>query len=213
MDWSEVLTRETLQHYAGSRSYTAGVKYARDGAVTGLVASEQMLTALVQGTETYRVQLEIDPEGDLIADCSCPYGAEGHFCKHCVAVGIAWLEDASSAEGTSVPTHEAFQKYLEKQEKATLIALLLEQIYKDTDLQNHILLKIAQASPHAPDLNTFRKTIRRTFAISDYLEYREVYGYVQGISTVIQSLRELLESGSALETRQLTEYALEELYE
>src|SRR5262245_40510464 len=103
MDWSEALTRETLQHYAGSRSYAAGVKYARDGAVTGLVASEQTLTALVQGTETYRVRLEMAPEGDLIAYCSCPYGAEGHFCKHCVAVGIAWLEDISSAEATSVP--------------------------------------------------------------------------------------------------------------
>ncbi len=213
MNWNEVLTPEKLQHYAGSRSYAAGVEYAHAGAVTGLVASEHALTAFVQGTETYEVTLEVDAEGDLLADCSCPYGAEGNFCKHCVAVGIAWREDAVSAEGTSVPTWTAFQEYLEKQEKATLVALLLEQVRKDTNLQNHLLLKIAQAAPDAPDMNAFRKTIRRTFAVSGFLEYGEVYDYVSGIETVLQSLRALLKSGFALETRQLTEYALGELYE
>ena len=213
MNWSEVLTLEKLQRYAGDRSYTAGVAYAREGAVTGLMVSEYTLTALVQGTEIYEVELEIDSDGDLIGDCSCPYGAEGNFCKHCVAVGIAWLEDVSSASGATVPAQQAFQEYLEKQDKATLIALLLEQIHKDTHLQNHLLLKIAQASPNAPDIKAFQKTIRRAFAVSGYLEYAEVYDYVRGVETVIQSLQALQESGFAQETRQLTEYALEELGE
>ena len=87
-----------------------------------------------------------------------------------------------------MPTPDEFQEYLEKQEKATLVALLLEQVRKDTNLQNHLLLKIAQAAPDAPNMNAFRKTIRRAFAVSGFLEYGEVYEYVRGIETVIQSL-------------------------
>jgi len=74
MEWSEVLTREKLQQYAGNRSYSAGVDYAREGTVSGLMVSNDSITAYVQGTETYEVQIEYNQDGDLIAECSCPYG-------------------------------------------------------------------------------------------------------------------------------------------
>jgi uncharacterized Zn finger protein len=39
--------------------------------------------AKVQGTRPYRVELWIE-EGDLEYSCTCPVGADGEFCKHCV---------------------------------------------------------------------------------------------------------------------------------
>lgn len=45
----------------------------------------------MQGAERYRVRLEL-AGGELERSCTCPVGREGLFCKHCVAVGLAWLE-------------------------------------------------------------------------------------------------------------------------
>jgi len=49
------------------------------------------LVAQVTGKQAYRVSIWIN--GDRLGYvCSCPAGADGDFCKHCVAVAIAWVE-------------------------------------------------------------------------------------------------------------------------
>jgi len=211
MKWSEVLTREKLQQYAGNRSYAAGIDYAREGTVSGLMVSNDSITAYVQGTETYEVQIEYNQDGDLIAECSCPYGEEGNFCKHCVAVGIAWLDSPNSSAENAAPTREGYREFLEKQDKAYLVTLLLEQIRKDAELQNRLALKIAQSQSTTPDLTSYRRTIKRTIAVSGYLDYGETHAYARGVDSVTLSLAELCESGFAMEARQLVEYALDEL--
>ncbi|WP_425394068.1 SWIM zinc finger family protein [Actinokineospora inagensis] len=48
------------------------------------------VTATVDGIRTYRVRLDVTPKG-LHGRCSCPYGADGVFCTHCVAAVAASL--------------------------------------------------------------------------------------------------------------------------
>ena len=123
---THLLTRESLRRLAGARSYALGEEYHADGLVSGLVQDGDTLAAQVHGTQTYRVKLRA--MGDrLDFDCSCPFAAEGAFCKHCVAVGLAWLSGAASGDKTTSVTMDDVRAYLQGQEKESLISLMVEQ--------------------------------------------------------------------------------------
>lgn len=55
--------------------------------------------ATVRGTRDYRVTLWVE-DGDLASSCTCPVGGDGLFCKHCVAVALAYRAGCRSTVET-----------------------------------------------------------------------------------------------------------------
>lgn len=92
---AEILDCELLRRIAGTRSFERGKDYFAHGAVRGLVEHEGTVTATVDGSRRYRVKLWAD-EGTVDYSCTCPVGGDGGFCKHCVAVGLAFLQSAAA---------------------------------------------------------------------------------------------------------------------
>ena len=88
-------TEADLRGLAGPRSFERGLRYA--GRVADLDISGTQVSATVSGTDDYEVILVPGAAG-LQWDCSCPFGQEGFFCKHCVAVGLAVLEPGARDE-------------------------------------------------------------------------------------------------------------------
>src|SRR5262249_54313011 len=89
------VTEADLRSAAGERSFERGTGYLR--AVSGIEAVGNQVMATVSGSADYLVVLTLpDPAAGtrLRGECGCPYGQEGFFCKHCVAVGLAILRDA-----------------------------------------------------------------------------------------------------------------------
>lgn len=208
--WKQALTREILRENAGGRSFAAGKAYFEDGHVLDLQVTAQAITAKVQGTERYQVRLDLEDDGDFVYDCSCPYANEGNFCKHCVAVGLAWL-DSSFGEAATVSGPNSLQTYLDTLEKEQLVSLLLREANRDADLNNRLLLQAAQSTLRGTDMSAYKKSIDRAFRIQGYLDYDDRDGYVDDGEEIVVSLRELLEDGLASETRQLAEYAIQKL--
>lgn len=63
-----------------------GEMYFYDGAVQELHKTEHGYQAIVEGTEDYEVEIEIE-EGEVCEMyCSCPYAEDGSHCKHMAAV-------------------------------------------------------------------------------------------------------------------------------
>ncbi|WBB80372.1 SWIM zinc finger family protein [Micromonospora sp. WMMD882] len=94
-----------LRRRAGNTSYVRGIGYVNE--VDGLSLSPTAVTATVQGTGTYQVWLG-ERGGRLVGECSCPWGQEGHFCKHCVAVGLTALNAVPAAPvASAVPAAPA----------------------------------------------------------------------------------------------------------
>ena len=63
-----------------------GEMYYYDGAVLELHKTEHGYQAIVEGTEDYEVEIEIE-EGEVCEMyCSCPYAEDGSHCKHMAAV-------------------------------------------------------------------------------------------------------------------------------
>ena len=63
-----------------------GWRYARSGAVHHIIRKNDVIEAVVEGTEYYKVKINYDGRFVLDAYCSCPYAADGNYCKHMAAV-------------------------------------------------------------------------------------------------------------------------------
>lgn len=116
-----------LWRLAGKRSYERGEAYV--DAVTGLRRTDRGVRATVHGSEPYRVSLDW-ADGPLTGRCSCPYAQEGNFCKHCVAVGLCWM-DSDEQDFDDDPPTEQIRAYLMTLEHSALVELLCEQAAQD----------------------------------------------------------------------------------
>jgi len=96
-------TEVDLEELAGSRSFGRGREYVE--AVANVRDLPNGVVATVHGSDAYQVRL-YDTDGELDGECDCPYGEQGNFCKHSVAVGLRLLRRSSvtsvaSTGGTS----------------------------------------------------------------------------------------------------------------
>jgi len=168
---------------------------------------------MVSGTYEYHVTLW-KTGSQLDYSCSCPLGDEEVFCKHCVAVGLAWL--AGSGIGntpkrktqSSTITMDEVRAFLERQEKSTLVHLLMDRAMEDDRLRERLLMKTARATPQGVDLATFRRAIDHAVHPRGFVEYASMWEYTRGIEEVVESIKELLSEGYASEAIELTEYGL-----
>lgn len=86
-------TEADLRNAASLPSYERGIGYLSQ--VEDLEADGTRITATVYGNDAYQVELTFGERG-VEGDCTCPFGEEGNFCKHCVAVGLVALKAATA---------------------------------------------------------------------------------------------------------------------
>ncbi len=210
-----LLTRRRLRQLASGRSFERGETYFRERRVLSLVQRAGALTATVRGAEDYSVRLGA-ADGALRFHCSCPVGGDGEFCKHQVAVALAWLADRQAAEdaegetaGTAVVKLDDVQPWLLQQEKSTLAAWLLEAAERDPRLRERLLRQAARATNRRADFSAYRRAIDRATPNGAFVAYDEAGGFTDNLrETAIEPLRELLQEGHAGEVIALAEHAL-----
>ncbi len=92
-DWKDLFQEHILDR---------GESYYFDGAVLELHKTEHGYHAVVEGTEDYEVDIEM--EGGRVCEmyCSCPYAEDGNNCKHMAAV----LFEIEEQNGEDILTEE-----------------------------------------------------------------------------------------------------------
>ncbi|OFV96008.1 MAG: hypothetical protein A3F68_09800, partial [Acidobacteria bacterium RIFCSPLOWO2_12_FULL_54_10] len=209
----KALDARILHRMADARSFERGEEYFAAGRVGSLADYEGTLTAKVRGTHTYSVKLWTDA-GQLEYSCTCPVGDDGAFCKHCVAVGLAWL--AKGTEKTfrrkrtaPVVTMDDVRAYLAGLDQDVLADMLVEQAMDDDRLRRRLFLKAAKKGPKGFDLATYRQAIDSAVDHDGSVDYWSARDYARGIEEAIDSIAELLKEGYAAQVIELAEYALE----
>lgn len=204
------LTKDILYQKTDSRSFSRGEAYFANGQVDGLKEYQGTITAKVYGTDDYRVKLW-EKGGKIGYSCDCPIGIEGAFCKHCVAVGLAWISSNENLESTkgSVVDMGDIGKWLDSQDKSTLVEMLMQQVLEDDRLHQKLLIKAATHNAQALDLAVYRQAIDAAVDSRGFIEYREVPEYAAGISTAIEGIEDILDGGYASAAIELLEYAIE----
>ncbi|MFF3859436.1 SWIM zinc finger domain-containing protein [Streptomyces sp. NPDC002209] len=207
-------TEEDLRRLAGTRSFERGVGCLP--AVSRLEIGYESITAIVHGGDAYEVELAEDGDGRLGGWCDCPYGREGNFCKHCVAVGLAVLERAESApqqRSAAASRSRLLDAWLESRTREELAALVREQLAGDRGLRRRLELRAATAGE---DTAVVRERIlslldTRSFARYGYVEYADAHAYAQQAAEAVTALRALTAGGRAADAVEAAREALRAL--
>jgi uncharacterized Zn finger protein len=205
-----------LRALAGMRSFERGLGYL--DAVSGLEVGEHSVTAVVHGTDVYEVELTLGGDDGPSGWCDCPYGQEGNFCKHCVAVGLTMLRRAKTIPHQQVAARtraSGLEAWLTALSRDELLALVREQIAEDRRLRRRLELRAAVARS---DTGTVRDRILalidpRPFARYGYVEHADASGYAQQVAEAAAALRALTADGQAVQALGLAEEAIRVLGE
>src|SRR5215469_16782904 len=149
MPVSPPFTEADVRLAAGPRSFERGLDYL--DAVEDLEISDMEVTASVYGNSEYTVHLIFGNQG-LGGSCTCPYGQDGFFCKHCVAVALSVLEI-----GEDLPRHveatraqrQALEAWLQSLSKEELLAELRGLLDEDRELRQRFELRAAAMNTDA----------------------------------------------------------------
>ncbi|MFD7553252.1 SWIM zinc finger domain-containing protein [Streptomyces sp. NPDC059835] len=207
-------TEKDLRRLAGARSFERGLGYL--SAVARLEVGDEAITATVDGTDAYEVELTEDEHSGLTGWCDCPYGREGNFCKHCVAVGMTVLGQAGSVPGrrsAAATRTRLLDGWLESRTREELLALVREQLADDRDLRRRLELRAAAAGE---DTGIVRERVlrlldTRPFARYGYVEYADAHAYGRQAAEAVTALRALTASGRAADAVEVTREALRAL--
>lgn len=215
----EHVTPETLRLRAGDRTYRRGRDYADEGRVVDLAEDGPVITGAVEGTLDYEVVLEAE-DGDLVGTCDCPMGENGAFCKHLVALGLAWLAQAGEpadpgprapVRGRPQPrriTTEDVRSHLAAMDHGALVDLVVAQAERDDLLRERLALLVAMAEAEGAGADLVSRAIDKALRAPDFLRYADVYGYVLGIHGAIDLVEDMLRTGQAVTVIEMCEHAL-----
>ncbi|GCD95180.1 SWIM zinc finger family protein [Embleya hyalina] len=188
-------TAEDLLAAAGSKSYGRGEGYL--DAVANLAEDDPgVVTAVVYGNDTYGVVLEYGADG-LAGNCDCPYGDQGHFCKHCVAVGLTFLRSVENRPADEPGAHTFdLRAYLASLDPHELVDLLDEAAHNDPDLRRRLALRAARTDAGGgPDIAAIREHLGRSLRTYGYLDRHGAHTYAGAVADIAETLRELSDGG------------------
>ncbi|MFD4714225.1 SWIM zinc finger domain-containing protein [Streptomyces sp. NPDC058430] len=210
-------SEDELRTLAGARSFERGVGYL--DAVSGLEVGDSAVIARVHGSDIYEVELTLgEGTGTGVSGwCDCPYGQEGNFCKHCVAVGLTVLRQAAIPRQRAAARARAsgLEAWLAQLSRDELVALVQEQAARDRELRRRLELRAAAA--HS-DVDTLRERVLalvdpRPFERFGYVEYADARGYARQVDEAADALRALTAGGQAAQAAALAEETIRKLGE
>ncbi|MDA8522211.1 SWIM zinc finger family protein [Acidovorax sp. NCPPB 4044] len=233
--WLSCLSDAALQRMSGSAVFGRGRTYAVSGAIETLEASaprpgeQAALAAVVHGTQAYRVRVWIDADDELDGACNCPHAQEGNFCKHLVALSLAWRAEqggeaapsdpeaarkvtaAAKRAHTQAERREALHRFVGQQTARDLAERLWSWAERDSDLMADLKAWAAEQQAE-DDPKALRGAITDLLKVrGDGLDWRESVAYARRAARVPAMLRPWLgRDPDAL--RDLCEHALRRLY-
>lgn len=235
--WLPLLSDAALRQLSGAAVFARGQAYAASGAIETLEepapapapGEQAALQAVVHGTQAYQVRAWIDEDDELDGECDCPHAQDGNFCKHLVALCLAWRSEqggeatAPDAQAASKVTaaarrartqashREVLRRFVQAQTAQALAERLWTWAENDRTLMAD--LKAWQAEHSAgSDTKALRGAIGDMLRLrGDYLDWHEMPTYIGRARRVLPLLRPWLQRDPA-ELRTLCEHALRSLY-
>jgi len=201
---------EPLIKLAGQRAYDRGVAYHQEGRVTRLSVVGDRITARVDGTEIYDVQLRKTPRG-FDGGCTCPASEGFDFCKHCVAVALAAeARDAVMQSTDTEAPEQRIRAYLSGLPEEELIEIVLDALAEAPELESRLLMQ-ADAAAGALDAKRLKKMITAAMPLRDLWDYRQVALYFERAEACISGIESIAPSLAAADLLAVVRHAFTRL--
>ncbi|BBZ55205.1 SWIM zinc finger family protein [Mycolicibacterium phocaicum] len=201
------LSETSLFNMAGDLIFARGEDYIRY--VRGLRITKSKAYASIQAKRVY--QVELDWSGPLPDGvCTCPHNADGNFCKHLVAVGLAAIDSGRVAvDDPADATLEAVVQAMDVDELRKLVLTLAQQ---DGGVRRLLEIRATAASgDEAPAQAEFEAYVRNTLEFRGYVDYRRSFEVAEAVGDMLDELEDHLNNGAAEVVRPALLLALTEL--
>jgi uncharacterized Zn finger protein len=205
------LNDAVLRRLAGAEVYRWGTEYKRR--VVSCEATGAELNCVVRGSRDYRVALRAD-EGVLDYACDCAEGAQGAFCKHCVAAGLAWLDQgrkpkkAGRAKRGRKLTLADAGEILRSEHVADLVSTLLVWAQDDRTLRERLIFHAARLAGNEDAVATVGSALKDAIRVRGFVFYGQSHAYARKVNSAIDEVERLLRQGHAAAVAELCESAL-----
>lgn len=207
------LSETRLLDMAGERVYARGEGYVRY--VRGLRTTGVKAYASIQAKNVYTV--ELDWSGSrLDGYCTCRHHADGNFCKHLVAVGLAAIDSgrADVDDTTSEMGESGLEEILQSMNVDELRELVMTLALRDGAVRRMLEVRATAASgDDGPAQAEFEDYVRDSLMFRGFADYRESFVVAEVASEVLDELENHLNGGAAEVVRPALLYALTTLRE
>ncbi len=179
-----LLTASRIRSLASPTTIQRGQDYYARNRVQSLSNTFTGIRAYILGQRVYSVELSaIGKELDF--DCTCPIGEQGDFCKHCVAVAIAFLNDPPPEDVFPI---EELRAQLTAEPPARLAELILEWAADNEQLQNSLYsYQAVLAGPDAA-IAALRRALVKALRESPH----DFPTYAEAVHTALDPIEKLL---------------------
>lgn len=200
-----------LRRLAGRGTFQRGLQLLADGHVRKLDVEGGRVEATVEGTDVYRVELWGGGK-ELGYRCTCESSADGSFCRHMVAAGLAAIARTTTPPKPPAPTvtKDDVRAHLLTLDKEKLVDILMLRTEWDPQLRDQLFVEAAKgrSSNGALDVRALKETLDRAIETGGYIDWRGASSYARGVDTAIDALVELFEQGHDADLLELVEYTL-----
>lgn len=201
-----------------------GLDYYEKGQVVSLEETADGYLALVQGSEDYTVQIEINQEQVADMTCTCPYAADGKYCKHMAAVLYQIEEEKAEVEkekghilggdnprkSRKAELEEAVAAIPEKQ----LRELMVSWAGADISLYNQIIMQYAPVTERRM-VGLKRQVERIGYEYSDrsgFINYYQASDYADALSDLLnKTIHPLIKQNCRMEAFELVNCVVQEI--
>ena len=191
------LSETTLLKVAGDLVYARGEDYVRY--VRGLRTTDFKAYASIQAKNVY--QVELDWSGPLPdGSCTCPHHADGNFCKHLVATGLAAIDTGRVAvDDTVTRTAEAaLETVVQAMDVDELRELVMTLAQRDDGVRRMLEIRATAASGDgAHAAAEFEAYVRNTLTFRGFVDYRRSFEVAEAASEMLDELENHLNNGAA----------------
>lgn len=187
------LSERALLEVAGDRGYARGEDYVRY--VRGLRITAEKAYASVQAKRVYAVELDWSgPQPDGF--CTCPHAADGHFCKHLVAVGLAVIDSGAVDDVSRAAS--ALEATVQAMDVDELREFVMTLARRDGEVRRMLEVRATAASGDDTTAKAeFESYVRNALEFRGFVDYRESYAVAEAASQVLDELERHLNDGSA----------------
>jgi uncharacterized Zn finger protein len=204
---SALFDRKMIKSAAGAAVFERGLGYFENGRVAVKTADDKRITAVVSGTEDYRVELSAG--GTLSGTCACRAREDSDVCKHMVAAALAANNLPAGKEGSPVQKKSNLSVFLESLPRERLIAIIIDNAERHPDIERALeLAAMAGGRSGAEILDFFRRALKKAIKIRSFVEYRQAGAWAKGVEEVLEAIAPLIQDGHGEAVLTLAEEAL-----
>src|SRR6266511_4171035 len=215
LDW------DTIVDLAGSLYLQRGRDYLEDGRVGPIRDTDDAIEATVQGEHSYAVRVSLDGSR-IVSDCTCPIGETGAFCKHCVALSLAWLRPPAGGldavprartrrRATVGEEADTVGPFLAGLDREALVELITSEMDRDEGLAARVGLRAAVAAPDDEAVPELEHAVDRATRVRGILRYHDVPAFARDVHETVEPLERLVRDGRPEVAIDLAERALHRL--